>query len=127
MVDKGGAKFQKAASTGDVNTKSAENYATKYTRISMAQFVKTMDPPSTSRHVIDETGLAGIYDFTVDISPYVLDPRTGKATLTAIGAIDLESALMLALPKQLGLKLERKTALVAVMVIDHVEKDPTEN
>ncbi len=107
--------------------KSAGMYSTRFERVSMAQFVLTMDPPWTSRHVVDQTGLPGIYDFTLNLAPYVIDPQTGKAILDARGAIDEEVALIQALPKELGLRLERKTAPAAVMVIDHVEKDPTAN
>ena len=55
--------------------------------------------------------------------PYFLDqppPAPGRA-------IDLEGAYIWALPAQLGLRLEPKTAPLEVMVIDHVEKDPTAN
>lgn len=99
----------------------------KFERFSMAKFAATMDPPFTSRHVVDETHLPGLYDFTLDLSPFVIDSRTGQPILDARGAIDTEGAHIQALPKQLGLRLERKTALMEVMVIDHVEKDPTAN
>jgi uncharacterized protein (TIGR03435 family) len=93
----------------------------------MARFAQTMDFPFTSRHVVDETGLTGTYDFKLDLEPYIIDPETGKATLDYRGAIDQEYAFVRALPAQLGLRLERKTAPLQVMVIDHVEKDPTAN
>ncbi|MDR3699257.1 MAG: TIGR03435 family protein [Candidatus Sulfopaludibacter sp.] len=127
VVDRGGPKFQKSAPTGDQSMTSAGMYSTRFERVSMAQFVLTMDPPWTSRHVVDETGLTGLYDFTLNLAPFVLDPQTGKAILDARGAIDEESALIQALPRQLGLRLERKTAPLEVMVIDHAEKDPTAN
>ena len=55
------------------------------------------------------------------------DAQTGKPILDARGAIDVETAHIQALPKQLGLRLERKSAPMEVMVIDHVEKEPTAN
>jgi uncharacterized protein (TIGR03435 family) len=127
VVDKGGPKFQRSASDGDMKGRPGDGYAVIYQRISMAQFVKSMDPPFTSRHVIDETGLSGVFDLTLDITPYVVDPQSGKPILNAIGAIDHEGALIQALPKQLGLRLERKAAPMPVMVIDHVVKDPLED
>jgi uncharacterized protein (TIGR03435 family) len=39
----------------------------------------------------------------------------------------MEGAYIWALPPQLGLRLQPKTAPLEVMVIDHVEKDPTAN
>jgi len=37
------------------------------------------------------------------------------------------SPLYEALEKQLGLKLEKKKVLVDMLVVDHIEKAPTEN
>lgn len=107
--------------------KPAGRYTTRFERVTMAQFAKIMDPPFTSHHVVDETGLAGTFDFTLNLSPYVLDPQTGEPVVDNIGSIDDEGAYLRALPAQLGLRLERKTAPLEVLVIDHVEKDPTAN
>ncbi len=93
----------------------------------MQELASRMDQPITSLHVVDETGLSGVYDFTLDLSDYVLDATTGKPILDPRGAIDEEAGLLLALPRQLGLRLQRKTVAVQVMVIDHVAKDPTVN
>ena len=107
--------------------KPAGGYTTRFERVTMAQFAKVMDPPWTSRHVVDETGLAGTFDFTLNLSPYVLDPQTGEPVVDNIGRIDEEGAYIRALPEQLGLRLERKMAPLEVLVIDHIEKDPTAN
>ena len=122
-----GPKFQKSTSQGDPSMKSAGSYSMRYERVTMEQFAKVMDPPVSSRHVVDETGLAGTFDFVVNLSPYVLDPATGKPVVDAIGRIDEESAYTRALPEQLGLRLERKTAPLKVLMIDRVEKDPIGN
>jgi len=128
VVERNGPKFKQSASAGETSVKScAGYYCRKFERISMQEFAKRMDPPFTSRHVVDETGLSGVYDFTLDLSAYVLDTETGKPVLDARGAIDEEGALLLALPKQLGIKLQRKTAAMEVMVIDHVARDPSSN
>lgn len=91
----------------------------------MQEFATRIDQPITSLHVVDETGLSGVYDFALDLSDYVLDAKSGKPILDARGVIDEEAALLLALPEQLGLSLRRKTEATQVMVIDHVAKDPT--
>lgn len=125
-VDRGGPKFRASVSEGDRSIHQPKPYVTTFQRISMADFAKTLDPPFTSRHVLNETGLPDVYDFTVDLAPYVLD-SDGKAILDARGAIDNEGANLLALPKQLGLRLDRKTRPTDVMVIDGVAKDPADN
>ena len=127
VVDKDGPKFRQSATPGDMSIKPGDGYSMKFERVSMADFAKTMDPPFTSRHVVDETGLPGVYDFTLDLTPYVVDAQTGKPILDARGALDGEIAHIQALPKQLGLRLERTSAPLEVMVIDHVEKEPTAN
>jgi uncharacterized protein (TIGR03435 family) len=69
---------------------------------------------SLHQQVADETGLPGNYDFTL---------RWAEGTSAEEGG----SPILGALEKQLGLKLEKKKVLVDVMVIDHIEKTPTEN
>jgi uncharacterized protein (TIGR03435 family) len=126
VVDRGGPKFKESTSTGEMSFKSCEGYyCRKFERISMQDFARRMDQPITSLHVVDETGLSGVYDFTLDLSAYVLDAATGKPILDARGAIDEEAGLLPALPEQLGLRLRRQNRATQVMVIDHVAKDPT--
>ena len=111
MVARNGPKFHKSETEGDAKQESAgKAWATKFERFSMARFAQIMDPPVSS--LVDETGLTGAFDFTLDLSPYILDPATGTQILGS---------------RQLGLRLEPKTAPLEVMVIDHVEKDPTAN
>lgn len=72
--------------------------------------------------VVDETGLPGRYDFDLDIwrcRDLANEPAPGNR-------IDLAPAVHLAL-QPLGLKLELKRRSVAVLVIDHAEKTPSEN
>ncbi|MGD0776283.1 MAG: TIGR03435 family protein [Candidatus Solibacter sp.] len=127
VVARNGPKFRPSEAKGEPSMKPAGRYTTRFERVTMAQFAKIMDPPFTSHHVVDETGLAGTFDFTLNLSPYVLDPQTGEPVVDNIGRIDDEGAYLRALPAQLGLRLERKTAPLEVLVIDHVEKDPTAN
>jgi uncharacterized protein (TIGR03435 family) len=127
VVDRGGPKLRRSTSEGPPKMKWEDGPVILFERMSMADFAHTMDPPFTSRHTVDETGLLGTYDFTLDLAPYVLDAETGKPILDYRGAIDEEGAHIKALPKQLGLRLERRIAPVATMIIDHVEKDPTAN
>jgi uncharacterized protein (TIGR03435 family) len=64
--------------------------------------------------VIDKTGLTGTYDFKLWYAP-VGDPSS-----------DLPD-FFTALQEQLGLKLESKKVPVEFLVVDHVDKIPTEN
>ena len=99
----------------------------RFESYSMAQFALQLGPPWTARPVVDRTDLGGSYDFELDISRYVTDPDTGKPILDIRGAIDMEGALLRALPEQLGLVLKPQRAPYEVLVVDHVEKAPVEN
>jgi uncharacterized protein (TIGR03435 family) len=76
--------------------------------------------------VIDKTGLNGLYDFTVE---YAGTPAPGGSHPAPLpdGQTDTAPYLFDALQDQLGLKLEEKKAKLDVLVIDHVDKIPTEN
>ena len=86
--------------------------------------------------VLDNTGLEGAWDFTLNFSGAGALNGGGNreggapsATVTTAAASDPNGALSLldALPKQLGLKLELSKRPVKVLVIDHIAQKPTEN
>lgn len=66
------------------------------------------------QQVVNDTGLAGVYDFTLEWAPDELKTGDGASLFTA-------------LQEQLGLKLEGRKASVEVLVVDRVEKAPTAN
>jgi uncharacterized protein (TIGR03435 family) len=102
-------------------------YHMLFEHVSMAQFALQLGPPWTARPVIDRTNLEGSFDFDLDTSRYVLDQDTGKPILDYRGAIDMEGALLRALPEQLGLALKPQRSPYDVLVVDHVEKIPSAN
>jgi uncharacterized protein (TIGR03435 family) len=63
--------------------------------------------------VLDETGLPGIYDFSVDIRPEL--------------GTDMFTMWQRTLQDQLGLRLENRKENVTVVVVDEAAKIPTEN
>jgi len=94
------------------------------------------------RAVIDETGLQGNYDFTL-----VFEPDASRGMMGGMGGMlagmgrsgpggpdgqhqpDSEPAanLFTAVQEQLGLKLDARKSPVEMLVIDRLEKTPTEN
>ena len=74
--------------------------------------------------VTDATGLDGVFDFTLDWSP-AADLRLASAD----GAAETSggASIFTALQEQLGLRLESRKGPVEVMVVDRMEKTPTEN
>jgi uncharacterized protein (TIGR03435 family) len=69
------------------------------------------------RVVINQTGLDGVYSFTLDWTPEGINPS----------GPDSPPPILAALQEQLGLKLEARKAPVEILFIDHVEKIPTKN
>jgi uncharacterized protein (TIGR03435 family) len=85
----------------------------------MSEFIGTLAGPLRTP-VVDETGLTGRYDFTVDLSSYFAATKPGEQP-------DLTGIMMSALREQLGLSLESRKEPVDILVIDHVERNPTGN
>lgn len=90
-------------------------------------FAGLMQSEVLDRPVIDQTGLAGRYDFKLNWTPD--DSQFGglgaKIPPPTNGA-DAPPNLYTAIQEQIGLKLEATKANADVLVIDHVEK-PSEN
>jgi uncharacterized protein (TIGR03435 family) len=81
-----------------------------------------MLPNLVGSHVVDKTGLAGAYDFTLYFkTPHMSDQSPGADDND--NAPPIEEAVQ----DQLGLKLTLSKASIDVLVIDNFEKVPTEN
>jgi uncharacterized protein (TIGR03435 family) len=126
-VVRGAAALRRSGGEQATNIRSGKAYDLICTNVSMAQLALQLGPPLTSRPVVDRTGLAGGYDFTLDLAPYILDPETGAPVTDAKGLIDTETAALRAVREQLGLLLRRDRAPLEVLVVDHVEKTPSAN
>lgn len=115
-----------AATKTDVLPSGRGMFHFQYTNVSLSELVIRI-APDFDRPLIDNTGLAGGYDFSLE---YVHNVDTSKwspeekAALEKAGPIDgpsLASAL-----QQLGLKVVPAKDSVEVLVVDHVER-PTAN
>jgi len=104
----------------------------------MGQFAERLHriTPDLSWPVVDTTGIEGGWDFTLTFSmggAMMRGPvRIGEP---AQPGSDLPSAsdptggytIFEAVEKQLGLKLEKQKRSMPVVVIDHIEQNPTDN
>jgi uncharacterized protein (TIGR03435 family) len=110
--------------------------------VAMAQPISqltTMLSGQRNHPVLDKTGLTGKYDFTLDYAmnlsglqlplppPPPGAPELGPAGAPGETASDPGPDLAAAVQQQLGLGLVAGRAKLDVVVIDHVEKIPTEN
>lgn len=87
-----------------------------------------------SSPVLDATGIAGRWDFTLTYSMnFMFAARGGDAGAAAGGGPAAPAdpsggySIFEAVEKELGLKLEKEKRSMAVTVIDHLEQKPTEN
>jgi uncharacterized protein (TIGR03435 family) len=118
LPGKGQAKVKEAAADSQPSLSGSPAGASFHAQpISRFTFMLTrrMDRP-----VLDETGLKGVYDFTVDTSGLGFAGREPEGDLKG-------PSIFTAVQNDLGLKLEARKQPVQVLVIDSVNKIPTEN
>jgi len=101
-------------------------------KIDMAEFARFLRS-HTDEPVIDMTGLKGYYEVTLDV------PQRSRAFAARRGAMerpadapapeasDPSGVNVFASIQKLGLKLEKRKAPIEHLVVEHVEKLPTEN
>lgn len=146
VLAKGGAKFQASApppatGAGDASAsggqakpheqgtwmrtsdKSASLDAYGSSMESLADMLSSQSETS-GRYVIDKTGLAGNYDYSMKWTPELMTVNVRATDTGASTAVDSGGSgptLFSALEDQLGLRLESQKAPVEILVIDHVE------
>lgn len=117
VVAKGGPKLKKVdPSRDDITSRRGHLTATSISMNGLARFLAGPNV-RLGRPVVNKTGLDGVFDFTLDWTP---ENSTQSAA-------DAHPPVFVALQEQLGLKLESQKAPVEVLVVDRVEKIPTEN
>jgi uncharacterized protein (TIGR03435 family) len=99
-------------------------------QLPLSELVKWMES-GVERPVVDKTGLAGKYDLRLAYSSDGLKQLpAGRVGAEAIPVDDTPSggpSLMKALQDQLGLELKSAKDPIDIVVIDHIDKAPTEN
>jgi uncharacterized protein (TIGR03435 family) len=118
-VAKGGHKLKPSEGEGPLEMKpTGKGLNILFTHVTLARLAEWSELPLDGL-VVDQTGLKGAWDFTVDASPLMIQ-RPADAT-EAIGM------LMQMLNDQLGIKVDQKKVPAEVIVVDRAEKVPVEN
>jgi uncharacterized protein (TIGR03435 family) len=91
-------------------------YVQRFTSASMDQFANFLSGV-LSQPVTNMTGLTAKYDF---ILKFLWDRAPASSE-------EAGPTLFEAVQSQLGLRLERSKSLTDVLVVDHIERSPTEN
>lgn len=120
---KGGPKFEQESAPGDFVLERTSPV------VLIAHHARVADlgqgiADELGQPVTDATGLPGRYEIRLNLAPYIT--RAGDSGGNP-GQLDTIGILFTGLQEQLGLKLEARKSPADVLVIDHVEKMPTEN
>jgi uncharacterized protein (TIGR03435 family) len=104
-------------------------------RMSMAMVAMSLERYETDP-VMDMTGLSGVYDFVLELSPEDYQAMLIRSAVSAGVSLPQEALRMLdgntadslaASLERLGLKLERRKAPVETVIVDKGSKTPTAN
>jgi uncharacterized protein (TIGR03435 family) len=120
VVAKGGPKIH-AEEPGQNRTNGRPGHL-EATKVPLQKFADLL-AKLTGQPVANETNLTGAFTFTLEWSPDETQRYRGDPDAPPTGGPTLFSALQ----DQLGLKLEGRKTAVEVLVVDHIERTPTEN
>jgi uncharacterized protein (TIGR03435 family) len=128
VVGKGGVKNLNAVENAGAMELKRTDGRLELKNVSMARLAGILGSPLGNmplEKVIDGTGLAGMYDVTLDLKNFdPRDPSFGNYGEMRTGLFAYASAI---LEKQYGLKLERRKMPLEVLVVDGGDKMPLEN
>ena len=97
--------------------------------VTIAQFAERLQrlTPELTHPVLDRTAMEGTWDLTLTFNPSA-GMSMGRGGAEAAASDPSGSyTIFEAMEKQLGLKLEKEQRPMPVIVIDHLERKPTEN
>jgi uncharacterized protein (TIGR03435 family) len=123
VIAKQGPKLHKSENpTGSDVSGRGTHYT--FSGVSMPELAEVLSSEITDRPVVDRTGLSGQFDFTLRYSRDSEPDVAGRARAEGNSA---DPDVFTALEDQLGLKLVATKAPIEFLIIDIVEKAPTEN
>jgi uncharacterized protein (TIGR03435 family) len=115
LVDKNGPKFRESDPGSETKAEMRSKLTRKWTATPMSQITDIV-AEGMRAPVIDQTGLKGKYDFSIDLTPYLPPPGEQRD----IGR-EIPNMLILALKEQLGLKIESRPGTFEELIVDHLE------
>jgi uncharacterized protein (TIGR03435 family) len=130
-----GAREGVTIQLGDGATFTAADNRFVGTKLTMANAANLLGR-FVDRPVIDMTNLPGRYDFTLEFSPEDFRAMQIRSALAAGVALPPQALKLIeespgdslfAAVEKLGLKLEKRKAQLEILVIDQIEKAPSEN
>jgi uncharacterized protein (TIGR03435 family) len=113
---------------GNPTAESLHMEIPKATMARLANILTSM----VDRPVVDRTGLTGTYEIGFDVPSQdvrraVMMPMPGKIPRAAPPPEDPTGGSIFQSVQSLGLRLEKDKAAIETIVVEHIEKTPTEN
>jgi uncharacterized protein (TIGR03435 family) len=118
-VAKGGHKLTQSVGDGEITAKpTGKGLNVAFSHVTLADFTEMASSPLQGV-VVDQTGLTGAWDFTIDATMFAMNQPTGIE--------DVINMMVQIANEQLGIKIEQKKVPAEVFVVDRAEKTPVEN
>jgi uncharacterized protein (TIGR03435 family) len=118
-VAKGGHKMKPSEGEGEMQIKpTGKGLTVAFTHVTLAQLAEFASSPLQGV-IVDQTGLQGAWDFTLDPSSVILNQPADRE--------DAISMIIQVLNEQLGIKIDEKKVPAEIFIVDHAEKIPVEN
>jgi uncharacterized protein (TIGR03435 family) len=127
-VVKGGPRFQESTGEGEASIQQGKKgpiFGVTGQHIPLSQ-VTDMLSRILQAPVLDQTGLTGKYDMTIDPSAYITHDEAGQPKMAG-GMEEMMNALFTGLKDQLGLKLDAKKEAMEMFIVDSAQRVPSEN
>jgi uncharacterized protein (TIGR03435 family) len=121
LVGKNGPRMQPGEAGGP--HVDVENNKMTARGMTMANLAETLSR-HLDRPVVDKTGLNGFFDLQLEWSP---EEKPADEKSAAAAPLPPGPTIFTAVQQQLGLKLEAQKLPIDVIVVDHMERVPTEN
>ena len=123
---KNGPKVQESKTEGETSIEpNQKQMSVTVQRAPVSQLVEMLSNVLRAP-VVDQTGLKGRYDLTVNVAKYAADMAAQGKSLDGAPADPL-TLISLVLQEEFGLKLEAKKMPLDLVIVDHAEKAPVEN
>ncbi|MEP7355212.1 MAG: TIGR03435 family protein [Acidobacteriota bacterium] len=145
VVGKNGPKFPKKEPSGDqpsnldftsgpngmqimgVKISAGANGGTRMEASSPSGLIEILSKAVLPTPVIDKTGLNGSYDIKFEIPPFDRNLSSADGSIAPADLQEWTRISLFAAMEKIGLKMEKQKNPVETLVIDHLEKAPTEN
>ena len=119
LVAKGGPKMDENRDSADLAITKVTGNKTRYHNMAMSLFANVL--AGSDDTIVDQTGLTGSYDFTLDYfhgGPVGSGVKEGREPAPDPNGPSLQTALR----EQLGLRLESRKGPVEMLVVEHIER-----